>query len=58
MPIAELGIAEDEAYIVEDLLSGERYTWKGSQTYVRLDPRERVAHILRVVSSDKPEGVL
>ncbi len=58
VPIAELGIAEDEAYIVEDLLSGERYTWKGSQTYVRLDPRERVAHILRVVSSDKPEGVL
>jgi starch synthase (maltosyl-transferring) len=48
VPIDELGIAEDEAYEVEDLLTDERYTWKGSKHYVRLDPKDRVGHVLRV----------
>ena len=31
-----------------DLLSGERYFWRGEWNYVRLDPQDRVAHILHV----------
>jgi starch synthase (maltosyl-transferring) len=48
MPIWELGIGPSAPYVVEDLLDGARYTWRGDWNYVRLDPRERVAHILVV----------
>ncbi len=47
VPIDVLGIGEDEWYEVEDLLSGERYTWRGVRNYVRLDPERQVAHLLR-----------
>jgi starch synthase (maltosyl-transferring) len=46
MPLEELGIAADAPYAVEDLLDGTRYTWQGRWNYVRLDPAERIAHIL------------
>ena len=36
-------------YVVEDLLTGERWTWHGARNYVELDPAVRVAHIFRVV---------
>ena len=45
MPIWEMGITARERYVVEDLLDGGRYTWRGEWNYVRLDPSERVAHI-------------
>ena len=32
-------------YVVEDLLDGSRYTWRGAWNYVRLDPAERMAHV-------------
>ncbi|MGC4090587.1 MAG: alpha-1,4-glucan--maltose-1-phosphate maltosyltransferase [Polyangiaceae bacterium] len=48
LPLSELGIAEGEAFEVTDLLSGARYTWRGSKNYVRLDPAERVAHVFRI----------
>jgi starch synthase (maltosyl-transferring) len=48
VPLEELGIPADEAFVVHDLLSDERYTWRGERNYVRLDPAERVAHVLRV----------
>jgi starch synthase (maltosyl-transferring) len=48
MPIWDLGISARESYVVEDLLDGARYTWRGDWNYVKLDPRDRVAHILVV----------
>jgi starch synthase (maltosyl-transferring) len=48
MPIHELGIPPDQPYVVEDLLDETRYTWQGEWNYVKLDPAERVAHILVV----------
>ena len=45
VPISELGIAPESPYIVEDLLDGATYTWRGAWNYVRLDPAERMAHI-------------
>ncbi len=48
MPVAELGIAADASYLVEDLLDGSRYTWRGAWNYVKLDPAERMAHIFVV----------
>ncbi|MDQ6886120.1 MAG: alpha-1,4-glucan--maltose-1-phosphate maltosyltransferase [Gemmatimonadota bacterium] len=49
VPIADLGIDPEDSYAVEDQLTGARYLWRGSRNYVRLDPREQVGHILRVV---------
>jgi starch synthase (maltosyl-transferring) len=48
VPLGALGIHEGESYEVHDLLSGSRYTWRGARNYVRLDPTERVGHLLRV----------
>ncbi|MDF1504662.1 alpha-1,4-glucan--maltose-1-phosphate maltosyltransferase [Roseisolibacter sp. H3M3-2] len=48
VPIDEMHIDEGEPYEVEDLLTGARYTWRGSRNYVRLDPAHEPAHVLRV----------
>ncbi|HVZ21908.1 MAG TPA: maltotransferase domain-containing protein [Vicinamibacterales bacterium] len=45
VPIDELGIPPDTAYVAEDLLDGARYTWQGRWNYVRLDPAVRMAHV-------------
>ncbi len=50
VPLAEMGIRINEPYEVEDLLTGERFTWRGDRAYVLLDPRSRVGHVLRVIA--------
>ena len=45
LPIWELGITPSTPYVVEDLLDGNRYTWRGAWNYVKLDPAERMSHI-------------
>ncbi len=49
VPLAELGLNEHTPYVVEDLLTGARYTWHGARNYVRLDPQYQPGHVLRVV---------
>ena len=46
MPVWELGIGSRDRYIVEDLLDGAQYTWRGEWNYVRLEPATKVAHVL------------
>ena len=48
VPTVDLGLPFDAPYQVEDLLTGEVFTWSGSRNYVSLDPSLRVAHIMRV----------
>ena len=48
VPLEAMGIAPDEPYVVHDLVTDTRFTWTGSRNYVRLDPSDQVAHILRV----------
>jgi starch synthase (maltosyl-transferring) len=48
VPIHEMGIDDDETYVVRDLLSDARYTWRGVRNYVRLDPAETPGHVLLV----------
>ena len=48
VPLAELGLDPDMPYIVEDLLTGARYSWRGARNYVRLDPTLQPGHILRL----------
>ncbi len=47
VPLAALAVPEDRSFELEDLLSGERYTWRGARAYVRLDPAVRPGHLLR-----------
>ncbi|HUF29425.1 MAG TPA: alpha-1,4-glucan--maltose-1-phosphate maltosyltransferase [Gemmatimonadaceae bacterium] len=49
VPLAALGIGADQHYVVEDLLTGARYTWHGARNYVRLDPASEPGHVLRIV---------
>jgi starch synthase (maltosyl-transferring) len=48
LPLAEWGITPHVSIDLLDLLSGERYFWRGDWNYVRLDPLDRVAHVLHV----------
>jgi starch synthase (maltosyl-transferring) len=47
-PLLALGLGENAVYDVEDLLTGARYTWRGSRNYVRLDPAREPGHVLLV----------
>jgi starch synthase (maltosyl-transferring) len=49
IPVHRLGLGASEPYVVEELLSGDRYTWQGSRNYVRLDPQREPGHVLRLV---------
>jgi starch synthase (maltosyl-transferring) len=49
VPLADLGIREDETYVVHDLLTNVRYTWRGARNYVRLDPNSgQIGHVFRI----------
>lgn len=54
VPLAELALPRDEPFVVHDLLSGERYRWRGPRNYVRLDPAEKVGHVLRIERPGEP----
>jgi starch synthase (maltosyl-transferring) len=45
--LAEFGVNTSQ-YIVEDLLSGAKYTWHGEENFVKLNPKTQCAHIFRV----------
>jgi starch synthase (maltosyl-transferring) len=48
LPLGDWGLPADSLVDVTDLLTNDRYHWRGSRNYVRLDPEVSVAHILRV----------
>jgi starch synthase (maltosyl-transferring) len=48
LPLAAWGLTPHTTIEAVDLLSGERYFWRGEWNYVRLDPQDRVAHILHI----------
>ena len=48
VPLADFGIGETDAYVVEDLLTGERFSWRGSRNFIALNPYTRPAHIFRI----------
>ena len=54
VPLAELGLAEDAPFEVEDLLTGTRFTWKGTRNFIRLDPAAEPGHVLRVLGPLPP----
>ena len=48
LDLEALGLEDDQPFQVHDLLTGARYLWHGSRNFVRLDPQQVPAHILRV----------
>ena len=48
VPIEEFGHTESDEYQVHDLLDDARYTWRGRQNYVELDPEIQPAHVFLV----------
>jgi starch synthase (maltosyl-transferring) len=48
LPLADWQLTGGSTVEVTDLLSQERYFWRGEWNYVRLDPQAQVAHILAV----------
>jgi starch synthase (maltosyl-transferring) len=48
VPLADFGIADNEDYQMEDLLTGEKFFWRGSRNFVALDPHQRPAHVFRI----------
>jgi starch synthase (maltosyl-transferring) len=49
VPLGRLALASDRSYDMEDLLDGGRYRWQGDRAYVRFDPSERVAHVMKPI---------
>jgi starch synthase (maltosyl-transferring) len=48
VPVDEWGLRPDQPFVVHDLLTDQRYTWRGGSNWVRLDPGVQPAHIFRV----------
>lgn len=53
LPLDDLGLPADEPFPVQDLLTGERYAWRGSNNYVKLVPDEMPAHIFRLAHASE-----
>lgn len=48
VPVEEFGLGEDETYQVHDLLTDERFLWRGRRNFIALDPHTRPAHVFRL----------
>ncbi|MBN2441302.1 MAG: DUF3416 domain-containing protein [Spirochaetales bacterium] len=48
VPVEDLLIQPDESYQVIDLITGQKFYWKGSKNFISLDPDKEPAHLLRV----------
>jgi starch synthase (maltosyl-transferring) len=58
LDLKQLGIAHDETFDVEDLLTGIHYQWHDRSNYVALRPHVMPAHILRVTRKPDNSGML
>lgn len=48
VPVNDFGLGEDAPYQVHDLLTDERFLWRGPRNFVVLDPQTRPAHVFRL----------
>lgn len=51
VPIENFGIGASDPYQVEDLITGDKFTWRGPRNFVILNPNSRPAHVFRVRSA-------
>jgi starch synthase (maltosyl-transferring) len=48
LPLNEFGIDEDKTYLLNDLISNDKYIRQGSWNYIELDPNFMPVHIFRL----------
>jgi starch synthase (maltosyl-transferring) len=48
LDLADLGLAPERPFEVEDLLSGAKFLWQGPRSFVELAPDKLPAHLLRL----------
>jgi starch synthase (maltosyl-transferring) len=48
VPLESFAINDGAPFQVEDLLTGEKFDWRGRRNFVMLDPHWRPAHIFRL----------
>ena len=48
LDLGRLQLEAERSYQVHDLLTGARYTWHGSRTFVQVDPSVVPAHVFRI----------
>ena len=48
LDLAALGFEAARPYQAHDLISGQRFEWRGARNFVRLDPQRMPAHVLRL----------
>jgi starch synthase (maltosyl-transferring) len=48
LDLEALGLEPDTPFTVSDLLSGERYPWRGARNFVMLDPARAPAHVFAI----------
>lgn len=46
--IGDLGLAWNETFQVHDLLTDEKYIWRGARNYIELNPSKMPAHLFRL----------
>ncbi len=51
LPLNQFGLEPWQTYQMKDLLSGEKYHWKGGDNYIRLNPAVSPAHIFELKKS-------
>ncbi len=56
LPLDALDMPTDRPYVVEDLLTGEHYSWRGPENYVKLAPSKMPVHIFRLYRERKQTG--
>jgi starch synthase (maltosyl-transferring) len=48
LPLRDMEIDPGQPFLAHDLLSDDKYIWRGEMNYVELDPRIMPGHILRI----------
>jgi starch synthase (maltosyl-transferring) len=48
LDVKALNLDAEQPYQVHDLLSDQRYIWRGRHNYVMLDPERAPAHVFRL----------
>ena len=48
LDLGSLGLQTDRLYQVHDLLTDQRYQWRGADNFVMLDPHRIPAHVFRI----------
>jgi len=55
LPLEEFGIAENQSYMVHDLIGDDTFIWQGPRNYIELDPHMLPGRIFRLKKRMKRE---